>query len=749
MTDRFLAVGKSLHRKDAWDKTTGKALYTADIPIENLRVGMIVRSPHHYARILEIDKNQSQEIPGVLAVLSSDDIPGAKVFGSLIPDQPSLAIDVVRHIGEPVVLIIAETKQAAQEAADQIKISYQPLGAVFDPIQAAREDAPRLHPDGNVITALNINDGDIEKGFKEADHILEDTYSLPRIHPGYMELETSLAIWGENQTITVWVSSQHPFTDQDFIAAALDLPVENVRVKLGVIGGAFGGKEDSSLSILAALGAWAIKGAVRLVNTRRESFVAHPKRHPAQIHYKLGARSDGTFTALKAEVHMDTGAYASYGPAVAMILTETLAGSYRIPNVQVESYVVYTNSPLSGAMRGFGSPQSHFAVESMVDSMAEELGMDPVQIRRANILKVGEKMFTGVTLNETANALPICLDQAQEIMDRFRAVEVSPGKKAGVGMALAAQSMGLGANVPDDSSHRLEWAPDGRVLIHLGSPDLGQGLAMAVEQITAEALDLPYSQVESLPLDTLDRPNGNVTCASRMTYMAGNALIDASEKLIQDLLTHAGEILEVPAKKLIYKDGQIIKEDGSKLPVVEFLGRLAEKSITLTSESTFSFPYPEETTPQDLPIGMPHVLYCFGAQVARVEVDPDLGTVEVTHFAAIHDVGKVISQSGVEGQIEGGVATGLGYALYETMLRKDDQWVDSFTEYLLPTSKDLPTHYENIILEIPEASGPYGAKGIGEIPLVPTAPAVANAVHDAAGVRVTELPISPERVLGL
>ena len=295
------------------------------------------------------------------------------------------------------------------------------------------------------------------------------------------------------------------------------------------------------------------------------------------------------------------------------------------------------------------------------------------------------------------HALPICLDKAQDAMDRFQAVEASPGKKAGVGIALAAQSMGLGAHVPDDSTHRLEWSPDGKVLIHLGSPDLGQGLAMAVEQITAEALGLPYNQVESLPLDTLDRPNGNTTCASRMTYMVGNALIDASEKLIEDLLSRAGDILELPAGKLIYKEGQIIKEDGTTLPVVEFLGRLAEDSILLTSESTFSFPYPEETTPQDLPIGMPHVLYCFGAQVARVEVDPDLGTVEVTHFAAIHDVGKVISQSGVEGQIEGGVATGLGYALYETMLKKDDQWVDSFTEYLLPTSKDLPIHYENII----------------------------------------------------
>jgi CO/xanthine dehydrogenase Mo-binding subunit len=306
----------------------------------------------------------------------------------------------------------------------------------------------------------------------------------------------------------------------------------------------------------------------------------------------------------------------------------------------------------------------------------------------------------------------------------------------------------LGANVPDDSSHRLEWSPDGKVLIHLGAPDLGQGLAMAVEQITAEALGLPYDQVMTLPLDTLESPNGNVTCASRMTFMAGNALIDASEKLIQDLLSRAGDILDIPADKLGYEEGMVIKQDGSLIPVTEFLVRLAEDSITLTSESTFSFPYPPETTPQGLPIGMPHVLYCFGAQIARVEVDPEIGTVEVTHFAAIHDVGKVISRPGVEGQIEGGVATGLGYALYETMLKKGDQWVDSFTEYLLPTSKDLPVHFENIILEIPEASGPFGAKGIGEIPLVPTAPAVANAVNNAIGIRIKKLPITPERLLG-
>ncbi len=749
MTEAFGSVGKSVIRKDAWEKATGQALYTADLPAPDLNYGAILRSPHHHARILELDVTAAREVPGVKAVITADDIPGEKVFGPLVQDQPSLASDVVRHLGEPVALVIASTKTAAEKARDRIRVSYQELGAVFDPVEAIQPDAPQLHADGNIASELHVGDGDITVGFKEADVVVEGTYTLPRISPGYMEPETSLAVWEEDGTITVWVSSQHPFTDQAVIAAALDMPVDQVRVKSAVIGGAFGGKEDSSLSILAALGAWKIQGAVKLVNNRRESFLAHPKRHPARIHYKLGARKDGTLTALQAEAYLDTGAYASYGPAVAMITTETMTGSYHIPHVKVDSYVVYTNSPLSGAMRGFGSPQSHFAVESTLDILAEQIGMDPIEIREKNILQPGDQLYTKVVMNESALALPECLQKGREIMNEFRAAETTPGKLSGVGIALAAQSMGLGANVPDDSSHRLEWAPDGSVLIYLGAPDLGQGLAAAAEQITAQALGISYERVHSLPLDTLETPNGNVTCASRMTYMAGNALLDASSSLIHSLLIEAGRLLDQPPDQLEYRAGMVIKPDGVEVPAVEFISRLAEESISLTAESTFSFPYPEETTLQHLPIGMPHVLYCFGAQIARVEVDPDLGTVEVTHFASIHDVGKVINRAGVEGQIEGGVATGLGYALYESMALKGDAWVDSFTEYLLPTAVDLPENYRSVILEVPEASGPYGAKGIGEIPLVPTAPAVANALYDALQVRIYDLPITPEKVLGL
>ena len=748
MSNEKPIIGRVKIRKDARDKVVGKARYTADIPMEDLKHGYIVRSPHHHARILEIDKIEAAKLEGVLAVLTAEDIPGAVIFGPLIQDQPSLAQDIVRHQGEPIAMVVADSRERAREAGELLKITYETLEAVFDPIQALGPGAPRIHPEGNLISELNVSDGDVSSGFEEADLILEETFELPRISPGYLEPETSLAIWHpENDTVTVYVSSQHPFIDQECIAAALDMPVHAVQVVSSVIGGAFGGKEDSSLAILAALGAQAVKAPVRLVNTRSESFLAHPKRHPAKIHYKLGAKKDGSFTVLIATIHLDTGAYASYGPAVAMIAVETMTGSYLIPNVQVDAYVAYTNSPLSGAMRGFGSPQSHFAVESMVDMMADRLGIDPIEIRRINAIKPGEKTFTGVLMNDTANSLPQCLEKAEEIREEYKKVKPSPGKRAGIGFALAAQSMGLGANVPDDSTHRLVWEPDGSVTIHLGSPDLGQGLAAAAEQITAEALGLPYEMVHTKELDTINSPNGNVTCASRMTYMVGNAVIDASKKLIKGLLSAASAILDVSVDQLSYHSGKIIKPDGSEIPAEEIIAKLVLDGVILQCESTFSFPYPEETTPQHLPIGMPHVLYCFGAQIARVEVDSELGTVDVTHLTAIHDVGQVINPFGVEGQIEGGVATGLGYALYENVSKKEEDWVDSFAEYLLPTAADLPENYQNIILEIPEASGPYGVKGIGEIPLVPTAPAVANAVYDAVGVRVTKLPITNEEVL--
>lgn len=743
-----ISIGKAAIRKDAWAKVTGAAEYVADIPLENILHSSVVRAVIHHGRLISIDVEAARAVPGVVRVLTAADITGEATFGALIQDQPALASDFVRHYGEPLALVIATSRATAQRAAQLVHVEYEEIEPSHDPVEALRPEASRLHAQGNLISRYEVKDGDIDKGFEAAEVILEEDFSVPLVSPAYMETENSLAIWNDDETLTVWVSSQHPFTDQLEIAATLGLQPEQVRVKSAVIGGAFGGKEDASLAILAALGAWAVKGTVRLVNTRQESFWAHPKRHPVRFEFKLGAKKDGTFVALQARAFVDTGAYASYGPAVGVIVTETLGGSYRFPNVDLETLVVYTNEPLAGAMRGFGSPQSHFAIESLVDIAAAKLKLDPIEIRRKNTLREGDKLFTGIEVNDTANSLPLSLEHAEENRKKLKAIPPSPGKKAGVGMALVMQSMGLGANVPDDSTQGLEWRPDGSLLIHLGAPDMGQGLAMTAEQIAAEVMELPYEMITSTELDTSISPNGNVTCASRMTYMVGNTLVDAARQLKAQMLEQAARLLNCDQNSLTYSCGNVITAEGEKIAVKEIVSRAADDGIILQSQSTFSFPYPEETPPQSASIGTPHALFCFGAQIARVEVDPELGTVDVTHLTAVHDVGRVISKPGVEGQIEGGVAMGIGYALFENMELKDNgRWVDSFTEYLLPTSKDVPTVHENIILEIPEESGPFGAKGIGEVTVPPTAPAIANAINNAIGVRVKSLPITPEKLI--
>lgn len=747
MTDRTITLGKSELRKDAWAKVTGEAQYVADIPHENVLHGVIVRSTLHHGSLLSVDAAEALEVPGVRKILTSEDIPGEKAFGPLLHDQPPLVVDLVRHLGEPVALVIAENRGAAERAAKLVKVECEPIKSVHNAVDAVRPESARLYSEGNLISHYEVRDGDIDAGFAEADVTLEEEFSVPLISPAYMETENAVARWNADDTLTVWVSSQHPFTDQQEIAATLGIEAERIQVKSAVIGGAFGGKEDASLAILASLAAWSVQGTVKLVNTRQESFWAHPKRHPARFQYKLGAKKDGTFVALQVRAFVDTGAFASYGPAVGVIVTETLGGAYRIPNVDLETIVAYTNNPLAGAMRGFGSPQSHFAMESMVDMLAAELGLDPVEVRRKNILRVGDKMSNDVIINETANSLPESLQHAEETLEKFKAIEPAPGKVAGCGMALVMQSMGLGAKVPDDSTQGLEWLPDGRVAVLLGSPDMGQGLMMTAEQIAAEALELPYEQVQAVDLDTWESPNGNVTCASRMTYMVGNALVDAAEQLKTQMLAQAARLLKQSQENLTYQAGEVIIPGGDRIAVREIISRAKDDGITLKSEATFSFPYPEETTPQHWPIGMPHVMFCFGSQIARVEVDPDLGTVNVTHLTAVHDVGRVISRPGVEGQIEGGAAMGLGYALTESMELKPVGWVDNFTEYLIPTTKDMPPHFENIILEIPEESGPFGAKGIGEVTVPPTAPAIANAVYDAIGVRVKSLPLTPEKLI--
>ncbi|MBN1263941.1 MAG: xanthine dehydrogenase family protein molybdopterin-binding subunit [Anaerolineales bacterium] len=739
-------LGTSPARIDARAKVAGTARYVADIAPANLAAGVILRSPHHHARIRNLDISAAQDLPGVLAVITHADVPGASMYGALIQDRPVLAGEVVRFIGEPIALVVAKTRSIAEEARSLINVEYEPMPSVHDPVEALQPGTPSIHPDGNQIALFEVGEGDPEEGFKEADVILEETFFVPRIYPGYLEPEASLAVW-EDDVLTVWVSSQHPFYDRFKISTVLDLPEEKIHVRSEAIGGAFGGKEDSNLPILTSLAAFHIRGAVRFVNTRTESILGHPKRHPCRLHYKVGARHDGTLTALTAVVHVDTGAYASYGPAVAQLLTETIPGPYRIPNTYAQTYVVYTNNLIGGAMRGFGSPQTNFAYESLMDMLAVKLDMDSTELRRRNIWREGDTNYTRAKINQ-AHAAEKILAHAQKEKQRLSAIPASPGKKSGVGIAMAVQTMGLGRGVPDDSSHRLEWLPDGRVRLYLGAPDLGQGLQTAAAQMTASVLGLPFENIDVQPIDTTTTPNGGTTCASRMTYMVGNAVVQAGEALVGELLVQAALLLDIPRGTLRYERGMVYQKDRQEpIPVEELTSRLAENDVSLAHTATFSFPYGPET-PDHLPVGMPHTIFCLGAQVARVEVDPETGQVDVTDIAAVHDLGRVIYRQGVEGQIEGGVAMGMGYALTEEVkLKADGQWVSNLTEYLMMTAADMPPRITMILLEEPEDSSEFGVKGIGEIALVPTAAAIANGVAAATGIRVHRLPIQPEDLI--
>ena len=740
-------ITHSTLKKDAREKVTGAARYTADLKLETCYHGAVLRSPHHHARITSLDTAEAKRLPGVIEILTAEDIPGKSIFGAIIPDRQVLASEIVRYQGEPLAVVIAEKKSQALAAVKEVAVTYQELPAVFDASQALENHAPRVHPEGNLLLEYNHSRGNIEEGFASSEIVLEETFHLPRIYPGYLEPEASAASWKEDGTLVVWVSSQKPFEDQKAISEVLALQPEQVHVRSAEIGGAFGGKEDSGLPILAALAAYAVKGSVKLVNSREESIIGHPKRHPAEVRYKLGARFDGTLLALEVEGLLDTGAYASYGPAIGGVFTEIAPGAYRTPHIQVSTKVVYTNSPFSGAMRGFGAPQAIFTVENMVNKLAEALDIDPVALRRKNLWRQGDRTPTGVLL-EQEPSLNACLDEVEKALQDLQTVPTPEGMLSGVGFSLLVQAMGLGRGLPDDTTTRITWLPNGEVSLDIGTPDMGQGTLTVGAQIAAEELGLPYESIHLDKLDTSTSPDGGVTCASRMTYMVGNATIQTAAAAVSALLDRAAAELGLPRNQLTYGCGEIhIEGDEARtISAAEICARAAEQGLQITGEETFSFAYPPEITPQDMPIGMPHIRFGYGAHVARVEIDPELGTVRVTDLVAIHDVGKALNPRGVEGQIEGGAAMGVGYALLEEVkLKSSGRWTDNLTEYLMPTTLDTP-RIRSVILEHPEPTGPYGARGMAEMSMSPVAPAVVHAIAKAAGVYFNSIPISREMI---
>ena len=754
--DQEKVIQKTRPRKDAEAKLTGEVQYAGDMSFEGMLHGKIVWSEHPHAEIISIDTSESESLPGVVKVITSKDVPGKNLFGSMGYDQPALAEDKVLFVGEAVAVVFAESKEIAEKGAGKVKVEYRPLQGVFNPEQALNPDAPILKGEDNVFHRSLVEKGNIESGFAQADVIIEDDYSTQAVEHAYLETESGIGLM-DDDVVTVYQATQWPPGDQVQLADILGLPKEKIRVIQTTVGGAFGGKMDLTIQPLLALGAYLTGRPVKIVLERSESIRMHVKRHPYYMHYKLGATKDGKFVALEAQLVADGGAYRSTGDDVLEQATIFSSGPYEIPNVRVTGVAVRTNNVTRGAMRGFGAQQITFAMESQVARLAQTLGMDPFELRRINAYDVGSTLVTGQVLNYCVGAKPT-LEAAEAGLKRYKLPEPKKGKRIGVGVASGMKNVGLGLGNDDSVYSSMELLENGMLMLRHGAIDLGQGAASVMQEIAARAIGVNYDLVNSITGDTQKGLDGGITAASRQTHITGQAVYDVSIKFKELILGFAGNAYDVaPSNIELTKDGNFI--DSAKGTVFGTLQELAAVAKQKDEELRFDYHYlpkktyrilskeQQEAAKLDSDSYINYPSFCNGCQVAIVEVDEDTGQVDVLNIIAAHDSGTAIRLSSVEGQIEGGVFMGIGYALTEDFI--EDKGIvlsDSLYKLTLPRSTN-PAHVEAIVVEQCQPCGPFGAKGMGEAAYVPTAAAIINAIDDAVGVRIKNLPASREKVL--
>jgi CO/xanthine dehydrogenase Mo-binding subunit/aerobic-type carbon monoxide dehydrogenase small subunit (CoxS/CutS family) len=722
-------------------KVTGAARYADDYSFPGLLFGATLRAGVPHACIRRINASQARALPGVHAVLTHADVPGARNHGLFVEDWPVLCYDKVRYVGDAVAIVAAETPEIAQQALQRIDVEYEPLPVVANGVAARHPGAPLVHvewPTGNLLKHIQVRRGDVETGFAQADLVVERTYHTPIVDHLFMEPECATGRPTEEGRIEVYVGSQIPYADRRQIAASLDLPEEQVRVVGTLIGGAFGGKEDIMGQIHAALLAQATGRPVKILYSRHESLIAHPKRHATVIHIKLGARRDGRLTAFEAELIGDTGAYASLGEKVMTRATTHASGPYDVPNVRVDCYAMYTNNPPAGAFRGFGVTQSCFAVESALDEVAHNLAMDPFELRRVNALRVGSTTCTGQVLRESVGLLQ-CLELVggQVAAERPGLLKSdSPTRKRAWGLALAYKNTGLGGGAPDRAEAEVEIYPDGHVQVRTSSAEMGQGLPGVLAAIAAEELGLPFEQAYVLLSDTDLTPDGGPTTASRQTFVSGNAVRHAARHLRELLAAVVSERLDVDPETLAFHDGRIQTEDR-----IVTIGQAADWARAEGREPRLSYEY---WAPETQPLGQEgemHVGFGFAAHAALVEVDTKTGKAQVLKVVAAHDVGRAINPLALQGQVEGGIVMGMGQVLSEAFVMEEGiPYTDRLARYQIPTALDAPEIISFIVEEV-LSTGPYGAKGMGELSSIPIIPAITNAIYNAVGVRVTRLPV--------
>ncbi len=699
-------------RPDAFGKVTGAAMYPADLVRAEMVQLKAVFANRAHARIVSVDTSAASAHPGVLAVFTASDVPYNR-FGLIEDDQPLLCDDKVRFVGDRVALIAAETVEAAETAAKLVHVEYEDLPIVSDARAAMESDAPLVHADreNNILGHVRIRKGDVDAAFASADVVVEEEFSTSWQEHAYLQPDAGIAYY-EGEKLVVETAGQWLHEDRRQIAKMLQLAEDDVVIRYAKIGGAFGGREDLIVQPLLALATWKLKRPTALVWNREESIVGHQKRHPYFIRSKWAANKDGKIVAAQTELLADGGAYASTSVEVLKGATVGASGTYEIENVATDGYVVYTNNVPCGAFRGFGLPQAHFAAESMVTRLALALGMDPVEIRRRNMYREGSFTATQTALPQGVSALPVLERCVAEMQARFKtngARAQDDKLRRGVGLASGIKNVGYSFGFPDQATATVELYGEKeieRVVLRIGAAECGQGAHLVMRQVCAATLNVPLDRIELIAEDSRESPNAGSASASRMTFMGGRAVKDAATAALE-----------------------------------KFPGNDAKATVQFR---------PAETTPLEPETGkgFPHFNYGYVSQAVEVEVDTATGLVRVLRIISVHDVGRAINKQQVEGQIEGCLAQAVGYALTENFQCKDGRILTPhFSNYLLPTTLDMPTEVYPVIMELADPNGPFGARGVAEMPLVPFAAAVANAIHAATGAWVTQLPFTPERVL--
>ncbi len=718
-------IGRSLPRTDALGKVTGETDYSGDLSMEGMLFMKILLSERPHARVRRIDTKAAEAAPGVVAVFTAKDVP-VNEYGLQIPDQPVLCgpgsikpdCDRVRFVGDQIAVVVAESEAEAAAALNLIRVDYEDLPLVIDPEAAMRPGATLLHPtrgDSNICVHYKIRKGDAEAAMAKADVIVEGVYRTPVQEHAYLQPEAGLAYIDEAGRVTVACAGQWTNADRTSIAHALALPEERVRVIYPAIGGAFGGREDISVQIVLALAALKLKRPVKIIWSRRESIIGHAKRHAVILRAKWGATKDGLIIAAQNEITGDGGAYMYTSNKVLGNSTITATGPYFIPNVKTDVYGVYTNNIPGAAFRGFGAPQALFMAEGQVNKLAEKLGMDPVELRLKNALRDGLTLAVGTPAPGPVSVPQVVEAAAQRFgWKRFTGAKQPRGNSAlvrGVGFAAGFKNVGFSFGYQDNSWAKVEIHGNGNieeVIVHHAGAEVGHGTHTVMAQMAAEVIGVPFEQVRVIPSDSATEGDPGSSSASRMTFMAGNAIKGAAEAALR-------------------------KWRSEERPATAEFTYLSPKTTHFDEETGYS---------------TPNFSYAYSAEAVEVEVDTETGQVRVLRAVVADDVGKAINPDLVRGQIEGAVAQAQGYALTEELKLKDGRVLtDQLSTYLLPTILDIPETVESVILEIAEPNGPWGARGLGEIPFLPYVPAVAAAIHDATGVWMDEFPFTPERVL--